>query len=161
MFLLNRCNLITLQIGYRPHQYLALWTKFTNHFFPIVCLCFLLPSYYSSSLVLCVVSPILIFRSISSLMYKLISKNWSISFCFHPFFYLFVFHCIGGLFSSLFSRLFGEKERRILILGLDGAGKTTILYRLQVGEVVSTIPSIYEHIILSFDLISNKMTWSN
>ena len=41
----------------------------------------------------------------------------------------------------MFSRLFGEKERRILILGLDGAGKTTILYRLQVGEVVSTIPS--------------------
>lgn len=30
---------------------------------------------------------------------------------------------------------------RILILGLDGAGKTTILYRLQVGEVVTTIPS--------------------
>lgn len=47
----------------------------------------------------------------------------------------------GGFFSSMFSRLFGEKERRILILGLDGAGKTTILYRLQVGEVVSTIPS--------------------
>jgi ADP-ribosylation factor-like protein 1 len=32
---------------------------------------------------------------------------------------------------------------RILILGLDGAGKTTILYRLQVGEVVTTIPSKY------------------
>lgn len=46
----------------------------------------------------------------------------------------------GGIFS-LFSRLFGSKERRILILGLDGAGKTTILYRLQVGEVVTTIPS--------------------
>ena len=43
---------------------------------------------------------------------------------------------------SLFSRWFGSKERRILILGLDGAGKTTILYRLQVGEVVTTIPSI-------------------
>lgn len=26
--------------------------------------------------------------------------------------------------------------------GLDGAGKTTILYRLQVGEVVTTIPTI-------------------
>ena len=37
--------------------------------------------------------------------------------------------CIGGLFSNLFSRLWGTKERRILILGLDGAGKTTILYR--------------------------------
>ncbi|ESO13109.1 hypothetical protein HELRODRAFT_159718 [Helobdella robusta] len=48
---------------------------------------------------------------------------------------------MGGLFSY-FSSLFGSVERRILILGLDGAGKTTILYRLQVGEVVSTIPTI-------------------
>ncbi|CEP18249.1 hypothetical protein [Parasitella parasitica] len=48
----------------------------------------------------------------------------------------------GALFSSLFSKLWGEKEVRILILGLDGAGKTTILYRLQIGEVVSTIPTI-------------------
>ncbi|KAG9345666.1 hypothetical protein JZ751_008810 [Albula glossodonta] len=46
-----------------------------------------------------------------------------------------------GFFSSLFSGLFGTREMRILILGLDGAGKTTILYRLQVGEVVTTIPS--------------------
>ncbi|KAF9200091.1 Arf GTPase arl1, partial [Haplosporangium sp. Z 27] len=38
--------------------------------------------------------------------------------------------------------LWGDKEVRILILGLDGAGKTTILYRLQVGEVVTTIPTI-------------------
>ena len=35
----------------------------------------------------------------------------------------------GNLFSSIFARLWGEKEMRILILGLDGAGKTTILYR--------------------------------
>ncbi|KAK2569217.1 ADP-ribosylation factor-like protein 1 [Acropora cervicornis] len=47
---------------------------------------------------------------------------------------------MGSFFSSLFSSLFGQKELRILILGLDGAGKTTILYRLQVGEVVTTIP---------------------
>uniref|UniRef100_A0A8C8F7I0 ADP-ribosylation factor-like protein 1 n=5 Tax=Oncorhynchus TaxID=8016 RepID=A0A8C8F7I0_ONCTS len=49
---------------------------------------------------------------------------------------------MGGWFSSLFSGLFGTREMRILILGLDGAGKTTILYRLQVGEVVTTIPTI-------------------
>eukprot|EP01134_Creolimax_fragrantissima_P006656 CFRG6656T1 len=49
---------------------------------------------------------------------------------------------MGGYFSSLFGRLFGENEVRVLILGLDGAGKTTILYRLQVGEVVTTIPTI-------------------
>ncbi|KAA0190927.1 ADP-ribosylation factor protein 1 [Fasciolopsis buskii] len=55
-----------------------------------------------------------------------------------------LFSCLlaqGGILSY-FSRLFGPRERRILILGLDGAGKTTILYRLQVGEVVTTIPTI-------------------
>ncbi|OAD61419.1 ADP-ribosylation factor-like protein 1 [Eufriesea mexicana] len=43
---------------------------------------------------------------------------------------------------SYFRNLLGSREMRILILGLDGAGKTTILYRLQVGEVVTTIPTI-------------------
>lgn len=47
-----------------------------------------------------------------------------------------------GNLLGYFSGLFGSKERRILILGLDGAGKTTILYRLQVSEVVTTIPTI-------------------
>lgn len=42
----------------------------------------------------------------------------------------------GGLISY-FRGLIGSREMRILILGLDGAGKTTILYRLQVGEVVT------------------------
>lgn len=52
---------------------------------------------------------------------------------------------MGNLFSSIVSRisgLFGAKEVRILILGLDNAGKTTILYRLQLDEVVETIPTI-------------------
>lgn len=49
---------------------------------------------------------------------------------------------MGGFFSRIFGGLFGSKELRVLILGLDGAGKTTILYRLQVGEVVTTIPTI-------------------
>ncbi|PPD85106.1 hypothetical protein GOBAR_DD17957 [Gossypium barbadense] len=49
---------------------------------------------------------------------------------------------MGILFTKLFSSLLGNKEARILVLGLDNAGKTTILYRLQMGEVVSTIPTI-------------------
>lgn len=49
---------------------------------------------------------------------------------------------MGMWFSSLFSSLFGSKEVRILILGLDNAGKTTILYRLQVDEPVTTVPTI-------------------
>eukprot|EP00892_Ulva_mutabilis_P010558 jgi/Ulvmu1/7875/UM004_0106.1 len=48
---------------------------------------------------------------------------------------------MGLWFSQLLS-VFGDREARILVLGLDNAGKTTILYRLQIGEVVSTIPTI-------------------
>lgn len=44
--------------------------------------------------------------------------------------------------SKLFSTLLGNKEVRVLILGLDNAGKTTILYKLQMGEVVTTVPTI-------------------
>ena len=46
--------------------------------------------------------------------------------------------------SKIFESLFGSKEIRILILGLDNAGKTTILYRLQneSDEAVQTIPTI-------------------
>lgn len=49
---------------------------------------------------------------------------------------------MGLSFSSLFDSLFGHKEMRILMVGLDGAGKTTVLYKLKLGEVVTTIPTI-------------------
>eukprot|EP00392_Amoebophrya_sp_AT5.2_P005170 g5179.t1 len=49
---------------------------------------------------------------------------------------------MGLVISSLFRQLFGNKEVRILILGLDNAGKTTILYRLKVDQVISTTPTI-------------------
>ncbi|KAL8439948.1 hypothetical protein Efla_004873 [Eimeria flavescens] len=49
---------------------------------------------------------------------------------------------MGLSLSRLFSRLFGKKEMRILMVGLDAAGKTTILYKLKLGEVVTTIPTI-------------------
>merc|ERR1711976_1025407 len=47
-----------------------------------------------------------------------------------------------GIFGKVFSKLFGKKEMRILMVGLDAAGKTTILYKLKLGEVVTTIPTI-------------------
>jgi ADP-ribosylation factor protein 1 len=46
---------------------------------------------------------------------------------------------MGLTFSKLFDRLWGKKE---LMVGLDAAGKTTILYKLKLGEIVTTIPTI-------------------
>jgi ADP-ribosylation factor protein 1 len=43
---------------------------------------------------------------------------------------------------SLLSGLFKNKEARILMVGLDAAGKTTILYKLKLDENVTTIPTI-------------------
>ena len=53
--------------------------------------------------------------------------------------------------NSIEEKIIGEKQEednsnngdfRILMLGLDEGGKTTILYQLKIGEVVKTIPTI-------------------
>eukprot|EP00934_Nitzschia_sp_Nitz4_P008855 Nitzschia sp. Nitz4//scaffold152_size53828//28612//29169//NITZ4_006744-RA/size53828-processed-gene-0.84-mRNA-1//-1//CDS//3329537208//8845//frame0 len=53
---------------------------------------------------------------------------------------------MGNVMASvwpLMDRLMsGHREYRILMLGLDAAGKTTILYRLKLGEVTTTVPTI-------------------
>lgn len=70
---------------------------------------------------------------------------------------------MGLTISSVLNRLFGKKQMRILMgelsnhsncemkiftifffskVGLDAAGKTTILYKLKLGEIVTTIPTI-------------------
>jgi ADP-ribosylation factor protein 1 len=70
---------------------------------------------------------------------------------------------MGNIFANLFKNLFGKKEMRILMVGLDAAGqlqdkkflyihvfffsgKTTILYKLKLGEIVTTIPTIGKNI---------------
>lgn len=51
---------------------------------------------------------------------------------------------MGLLLSKLASAIndFGNRRARILALGLDAAGKTTILYKLKLNENVTTIPTI-------------------
>merc|ERR1712075_35418 len=44
--------------------------------------------------------------------------------------------------SKVFGKLVGKKDCRILMVGLDAAGKTTILHKLKLGEVVTTIPTV-------------------
>ncbi|CAH1104955.1 unnamed protein product [Psylliodes chrysocephalus] len=48
---------------------------------------------------------------------------------------------MGLLFAKLWS-LFGNEEHKIVIVGLDNAGKTTILYQFLMNEVVHTSPTI-------------------
>ena len=49
---------------------------------------------------------------------------------------------MGNSLKKMFDTLFGNREMRVVMLGLDAAGKTTILYKLHIGEVLSTVPTI-------------------
>lgn len=55
---------------------------------------------------------------------------------------------MGSLLSSLFSRLTqlgklnAERNFKIIIVGMNNAGKTTILYKLALNEVIITEPTI-------------------
>ncbi|CAF9922316.1 MAG: ADP-ribosylation factor, Arf Arf6 [Gomphillus americanus] len=49
---------------------------------------------------------------------------------------------MGGQISKMMGKIFGSKEMRLLMLGLDAAGKTTILYKLKLNQDVTTIPTV-------------------
>jgi ADP-ribosylation factor protein 1 len=53
---------------------------------------------------------------------------------------------MGNIFTSVLDSLSSigssKKNTRILMIGLDAAGKTTILYKLKLDEVVSSVPTI-------------------
>ncbi len=49
---------------------------------------------------------------------------------------------MGLWFSKLYRLVSGPKPARILMVGLDAAGKTTICQRLKFGETVTTIPTV-------------------
>jgi len=59
---------------------------------------------------------------------------------------------MGFLFSKLWS-LFGNEEHKIVIVGLDNAGKTTILYQFLMNEVVHTSPTIGSNV--------EEVVWKN
>ena len=49
---------------------------------------------------------------------------------------------MGFFFSKLWNNLLSKKEIRILMLGLDAAGKTTILHQLGKKGEIKTLPTI-------------------
>ena len=49
---------------------------------------------------------------------------------------------MGHLFSKIFSGISNKKDpQKIVMLGLNNAGKTTILYKMNLGEVIKTCPT--------------------
>lgn len=49
---------------------------------------------------------------------------------------------MGGLLSCVLERLALKRDAKLMMIGLDAAGKTTVLYNLKLGEVVTTIPTV-------------------
>ena len=51
---------------------------------------------------------------------------------------------MGGWLAKFAHEISGTEEKIILMLGLDAAGKTTILNYFALGDVVTTTPTIGE-----------------
>lgn len=49
---------------------------------------------------------------------------------------------MGQTWSSFYSYWFPNKEYKLVLVGLDNAGKTTTLYRLHLGQAVVTHPTV-------------------
>ena len=49
---------------------------------------------------------------------------------------------MGNLLARLWQAAFGAAEFKIVFVGLNNAGKTTVVYRLSLGQVVATTPTI-------------------
>lgn len=50
---------------------------------------------------------------------------------------------MGIYITKILDNVLGRRNNlRILMVGLDGAGKTTALYKLKLGDVVTTIPTV-------------------
>lgn len=53
-----------------------------------------------------------------------------------------ILFAMGNFTSKIWKQLFGDNEYRMVMIGLDGAGKTTILYQFKLGTVTHTVPTI-------------------
>ena len=49
---------------------------------------------------------------------------------------------MGNFLKRLFDFKLTKKQCKVLMLGLDGAGKTTILYSLKLGEIIHSFPTV-------------------
>ncbi|KAL7057988.1 hypothetical protein AAHC03_016350 [Spirometra sp. Aus1] len=67
---------------------------------------------------------------------------------------------MGLMSSRILDRIFNKKEMSILMVGLDAAGKTTILYKLKLGFIFVVDSSDHERFDEVRDELSRKLTGS-
>ena len=44
--------------------------------------------------------------------------------------------------GKIISKLFESKETKILMLGLDNSGKTTLIHKMKFGEMIRSVPTV-------------------
>ena len=49
---------------------------------------------------------------------------------------------MGNITSALTALFAGKKNVKMLMVGLDASGKTTVLYKLKLGDLITSIPTI-------------------
>eukprot|EP00927_Polykrikos_kofoidii_P018072 TRINITY_DN18300_c0_g1_i2.p1 TRINITY_DN18300_c0_g1~~TRINITY_DN18300_c0_g1_i2.p1 ORF type:complete len:183 (+),score=30.52 TRINITY_DN18300_c0_g1_i2:200-748(+) len=49
---------------------------------------------------------------------------------------------MGLVLARIWHRMLGTQDMRIMMVGLDAAGKTTILYKFKLGDVIHTVPTV-------------------
>ena len=57
---------------------------------------------------------------------------------------------MGVTTSRLVKCFLAKRDMKILMVGLDASGKKTILYKLKLGDVVTTVPTIGISLVNSF-----------
>ena len=72
---------------------------------------------------------------------------------------------MGQVVSAFWSLFASDKEFKILLVGLDNAGKTTTLYQLHLGQAVATQPTIgsnvetVKHKNVHFEVRTPRIQW--
>lgn len=112
------------------------------HTFTPVCVCIIYEAQSVGTagvyLLLLLPLPVLLFLSVFSFSFSTFSRcnlnsfRWPVHVC----------SIMGQLFSSLWTMFSPHRPYKLLILGLNNAGKTSILYHLQLGHRITTQPTL-------------------
>uniref|UniRef100_A0A7S4JLE8 Uncharacterized protein n=1 Tax=Paramoeba aestuarina TaxID=180227 RepID=A0A7S4JLE8_9EUKA len=59
---------------------------------------------------------------------------------------------MAHFFQNVVRSVTGRKEKKVVLTGLDGSGKTSLLYQIKMGEMIQTLPTLSPNV----ETIENK-----